>query len=192
MTRAIVVGVGGPKSGGKGEVAKILVARHGFRTISLAETIKQMLITMGVPPRYLREDKEAEIPGFGVTGRRMMQTLGTDWGRDLIGENLWVNLWARDVERVTHEMLCDDLQPRICCDDVRFANEAAAIRALGGVTWKVLGRAEYTNEHRSEAGDFEADAIIANDGTISELEAKVEGMVGLACGWSGPQQMGRA
>ena len=55
-----------------------------------------------------------------------MQTLGTEWGRAL-SPNLWIETWAASLAGLD----------RVVADDVRFENEAAAVRALGGVVLRV-------------------------------------------------------
>lgn len=98
-----------------------------------------------------------------------MQMLGTEFGRQLLGPDLWVNAWRRAVERHLEEALVDGAPLRIVCDDVRFANEAAAIRALGG-TVVLLTRAGSGSKsgfsHPSEALDFIPDRSVGNDGAI--------------------------
>ena len=49
------------------------------------------------------DDSEEEIDGrwkehpcsllLNKTPRYAMQTLGTEWGRELIGENIWTHIW---------------------------------------------------------------------------------------------------
>jgi hypothetical protein len=55
--------------------------------------------------------------------------------------------------------------------DVRFANEAAAIRSWGGEIIRIdrpgVGP---VNGHVSEAMPFEPDEVIENDGTIEDLQ----------------------
>jgi hypothetical protein len=48
--------------------------------------------------RYLEGDlKEQLIPELGVTSRYAQITIGTEWGRKLIGEDLWANTWERGI-----------------------------------------------------------------------------------------------
>ena len=62
--------------------------------------------------------------------------------------------------------------------DVRFPNEAALIRAAGGVVWKVVrpNLALPVDEHPSETSVdlVEADAVLVNDGTLDALTARVD------------------
>ena len=113
-----------------------------------------------------------------VTPRRMMQTLGTEWGRDLIHPDLWVLALRRELEtHLTRRRL------NAVVTDVRFENEASMIRELGGVIihvrrpkpkkpwWQRL----FSREHRSERppkvrpGDF----VVQNIGTVEDLHRAV-------------------
>ena len=52
--------------------------------------------------------------------------------------------------------------------DCRFENEAAMVRSLGGIVVEIRRPFAISNGHISDAG-VEADYIIMNDGTISNL-----------------------
>lgn len=186
-TRAI--GISGLAGSGKTTLASYIEANFGYRRRHIAEPLRAMLAELlrwnRVPdnliPRYLTGDlKETVIPELGVTSRQAQITLGTEWGRELIGPDLWANTWARSV------------QPgeRVMNDSVRFPNEEAAIRELGGFTilvvrpgtepaafkWGRLGRflwrrlGLWWGVHDSERIDrLKPDVTIANDRTIEEL-----------------------
>jgi hypothetical protein len=82
-------------------------------------------------------------------GRRLLQTLGTDAGRHYDPE-IWVRMWKA---RAWALLATGNW---IVADDVRFENEAAAVRELGGLVVMVTGRVETmagaTAEHVSELG----------------------------------------
>jgi hypothetical protein len=85
----------------------------------------------------------------GKTPRQLMQTLGTEWGRELVHDNLWVKLAQRRIEQ--HRAA--STKPLVF-DDCRFDNEAQLIRGLGGIVVN-LYRPEAvgaTMSHKSEAG----------------------------------------
>jgi hypothetical protein len=122
-----LLGLCGAIGAGKTTAARSLVARHGFFRVPFAAPLKAMLLALGLPAAALEgAAKEAPHPFLaGRTPRQAMQWLGTEWGRDLIGPDFWVAAWRA---RLT------PLAPGgVVADDVRFANEAAAIRALGGL-----------------------------------------------------------
>ena len=45
-----------------------------------------------------------------------MQSLGTEWGRETVNENIWVFAMQKQIERMSEEI--------IIIDDLRFPNEA--------------------------------------------------------------------
>lgn len=121
----------GSKGSGKTTLAKQLVIHLGYQRIPFASTLKLMLRTMlheaGASHLEIdsmldgeNKDKPHEIL-CGKTPRHAMQTLGTEW-RNLIGENLWTEIWRRTQSRYS----------RVCVDDMRFLHEAKAVNELGG------------------------------------------------------------
>lgn len=57
-----------------------------------------------------------------ITPRLLMTTLGTQWGRDLVHQDLWTELAKKHI----------DLSKNTLISDVRFENEAKLIRELNG------------------------------------------------------------
>jgi len=117
-----IIGLCGSKGVGKSTYAKSF---EGAAILSFATPIKEMLKVILPHPAWL-EKKEEPIPGFpdGITVRRMLQELGTSFGRETIYPNLWVDIAMRQAE--------DHLGRRlIIFDDIRFPNEAWAIKRLG-------------------------------------------------------------
>jgi hypothetical protein len=114
------------------------------QVFSLATPIKRMLATL-IKPVYLYEDKEKPIPGWpdGITGRYLLQRVGTECFREMWPE-VWVTHLLNEIEKV--EGLC-------VIDDVRFENEARAIREKGGLIWRLHRRGvNPLDDHISEAG----------------------------------------
>ena len=129
-----------------------------------------MLRTLGLSDAQLYGDaKEAPLDWLDVTPRRLMQTLGTEWGRELIHPELWVWLW----ERRAREHLRRSAAHILVVADVRFPNELAVVRRLGGkVAWvdrPGLERGGLASEHSLRVGD--CDGYIANFGGLAELGA---------------------
>jgi hypothetical protein len=107
--------------------------------------------------------KRAPCPFLGWrTPTLAQQTLGTEWGRELIAPDLWLAAWNREARRRLAEG-----EPAIVNDSVRFENEAAAIRALGGRVIRLEGRRDPRVEatHASERG-VPADLAIDNSGPV--------------------------
>jgi hypothetical protein len=167
---------------GKSTVADMLADEYRYKVISFAaplkETVGAFLREMGMNPfrvidhLYEPNYKERIIPELGVTSRHLMQTLGTEWGRQCIHPNVWTDAWVRRVADMPTDMC-------LVADDVRFPNEIEAVRSVGGMIWRIdrpgITIAPEVLDHLSEGGlhDVEPDVVIANDGTDRELLEKV-------------------
>jgi hypothetical protein len=165
-----LIGLCGYAGAGKSTVARFLVREYGFWRQPFAGPLKGMLQSIGLTEDHTDgalKEKPCDLLG-GVTPRKAMQLLGTEWGR-AISPDIWVNIW----EHRTLSMLEDD-QP-VVADDVRFANEAEAIRRLGGKVVRVSRPGiERPNGHASEALDFDFDVELVNGGTESDLTGVVQ------------------
>ena len=153
-----IIGLCGPKGVGKSTYAKTI---EGAVILSFATPIKEMLKVILPGERYLHF-KEEPIPQFpeGITARKMLQTLGTSWGREgPAGKHIpYANIW---VDLAYKAALPYIGKRTIVFDDIRFANEAWAITRWGH-THEVLteivhisrkGHEPDPNEnHVSEAG----------------------------------------
>lgn len=162
---------------GKGAVCETL-HQHGFQTIKMAGTIKTMVraflsdygLTTEQIERYVEGDlKEQAIPALpGITSRHLMQTLGTDWGRTLVHQDIWIRL---AMGRITRAL---EAGGKVVVDDMRFANEYDALFELGAVMTKVVRPGvRATNGHASEGllNLHYWHAEITNDGTLEQLQA---------------------
>lgn len=133
--------------------------------------------------------------------RIMLQTLGTEWGRNSIGEDVWMNYLLRTSKTLLHEdgntkqWNYDALEGcipanrnekirGIVASDVRFENEFKRIRSEGGVVIRIIrpdtDEAAATlgiPDHESEAHDYSFDNfdfILNNEGSLSSLYAALD------------------
>jgi hypothetical protein len=126
-------------------------------------------------PLYDMQDYIYKRVGIPLAGkdRTLLQYLGTEWGRTKDPE-LWVNLWKKEVATTL-----EDTDAVVVCDDCRFPNEAAAVKALGGVVVEVVTSVERIEKinagHVSESGlsNEQIDYRIENDGDIDDLRDKI-------------------
>lgn len=204
MSNLILIGLAANRpSSGKTTVAQALMHRAGFVRLPLADPLKRIgtaiLTEAGVSEiearRYLYHDRQAVIPLLNVTGRHLLQTLGTDWGRRCISKRIWTNLWRRSFEDIARAANCRGTLQGVVVDDVRFRDEADLICRLGGQMWMIErprsqqeSRQELRRrlrpslllrpwkllmpQHASEGGlkhYRQFDVRIRNDGTIHEL-----------------------
>ncbi len=164
-----LIGIAGKKRSGKDTAANILVSQAGYTRYAFANLLKSMvhvmLCRLGIDPTTAMamtdgDMKEMPVPQLcGKTARHAMQTLGTEWGRDCIDKDFWVQACLRAA--VTSD--------KAVISDVRFANEAQGIRDRGGKIILIERENGLTDDHPSEVIDFEADYVITNEGTIEDL-----------------------
>lgn len=178
---APLVGLYSPYPGcGKTSIAKALSLcsiRFSWEVCSFAEPVKglteSLLLSLGYSyPQALEMtrgyDKEKPIealssqPGIPITPRVLMQTLGTEWGRQMIDKDIWVKAGMSRAENLMES------GHAVVFDDVRFPNEATAILSAGGILVKVLrGNPDMTSRgHPSEGNldDWQFDMTVYNDG----------------------------
>lgn len=118
------------KAGAGKDTAAAALIRRGFKKIAFADPLKEGVAAMLGIERSLLEDrvyKETVLPGIGKSPREMMQTVGTEWGRKLVHENVWVNLAMARAAK--HE--------NVVFTDCRFDNEALAVHEAGGVVIQI-------------------------------------------------------
>lgn len=169
MPQAPLIGIAGRARSGKDTVANFIVAAIGGYRYSFADPIRAMLVPLGVDMSdpYWQARKEEPIPTLGVSPRRMMQTLGTEWGRRLINPDLWLIM--------AHQRLLQN-GPGMVISDVRFDNEAAWIRKHGGrIIHVIRPDTKAVEAHASEDGIEmqDTDARLFNSGTLEELQLSV-------------------
>ena len=165
-----VVAFTGQAGSGKSTATKYLVERHGYTLVKFAGPLKDMMRLIGLTEDEIEgslKEKPCNLLA-GKTPRHAMQTLGTEWGRNCIGDGFWINLWRERAVDILAQA------GRVVVDDCRFANEAAAIRRLGGDIYKLVGRGGIAGHHESERGCGDEDLIIANDNEPDALFGQVD------------------
>lgn len=173
-TQFNLVALCGLAGSGKSTIAKMLIDDLDFHRVKFAGPLKNMLRSLGLGDMHL-EGKLKEVPCpllGGKTPREAMQSLGTEWGRDLIHPDLWTNAWKAKVQDYL------DRGFSVVADDCRFPNERKAVQELGGLTIMIErpGTAP-VNGHISEQYLMMCDATIVNDGTMEDLNQKLESLL---------------
>lgn len=184
----IVIGLTGPARVGKSTVARHLAAEWCGVRRPFAAPLKRMLARLlsdqGCDDILIRDMlegvlKEAPSEYFGGRSpRHAMQTLGTEWGRGLASA-YWVDVWLRGLAADAPRPSADGSTRLVIADDVRFPQEVAAIRALGGLVVRIVrpgaGLAGAAGAHASETTDLgEPDMTIVNDGTLDWLQRQAD------------------
>jgi hypothetical protein len=160
-----VVGFAGYAGAGKNAAADAL----GGLVLGFADPLYAGLAVMlGVPESALRDRATKELPlPLGRSPRHLLQTLGTEWGRDLVRGDLWIYRARQRVAEAAR--LGADV---IAFSDVRFANELAFIRGeLGGQVWWIDRPGVVGGSHPSENSltADQCDRVIRNDGSRDQL-----------------------
>ena len=158
-----VIGLVGPIGSGKSTVATI-ITNYGYRRVRFSTPLKNMFRGLGLGYEHIEGNLKEEPCDLlsGCTPRYAMQTLGTEWARNIIDNNFWTNIWKKEAQRY----------PRVVAEDCRFPNEALAIRSMGGEIWAVKREGYKFTGHSSETEmeNIEPDKIILNNSSIEILE----------------------
>jgi hypothetical protein len=178
-----VIGIMGRKRAGKNEFADALAASSSGESVhvfAFADAIRDIMYA--VDPIIGYEDGEfiryatvvdehgyeaaKEYPEF----RQFAQRLGTEGGRAVFGENVWVDLVMRKVAELPDDAL-------VLIPDVRFPNEYDAIKGTGGYVVRVDRPSLVEDEHDAHASEtewlgLEPDTVVRNEGALSDLRLK--------------------
>lgn len=195
-----LIGLGGRLRSGKDVVADRLVEKHGYVKLGMSDALHEAMLAIDpivtheemvlvrktseglqwrrdTPARYseivehIGYVEAKKIPEV----RRLLQQLGTDVGRKMIGENVWVNVMARKIDDhrgAGHPVVVTGL---------RFPNEVRMIEELDGqAVWierpgvhaPSTGTAAHASENSVSARDFHW--TLRNDGSLEALERQVD------------------
>lgn len=167
----MLIGVSGRKRAGKDAFASRLIEAHGFVRVAFADPLRDFALALdpyidgsrrlstivgSVGWEYAKEFPEV---------RRTLQRIGTEAGRKVLGESVWVDLAMRKAAAAG---------ANVVITDCRYPNEAEAIHAAGGIIVRVdRPGIDLTDAHPSEVAmdDWPFDARVINNGTIQGLHA---------------------
>jgi hypothetical protein len=176
-----LIGVSGKIGSGKdtvGGVLQLLFATHhpngAWDIKKYAGKLKEVAeILTGIPKINfeIQQFKNTNLPeewnkdGEAMSVRTLLQKIGTEALRDSLHENVWVNALFADYNDSSHWIITD----------VRFPNEAEAIKKHGGIILRIE-RDVPANDHLSETAldDYEFDHVINNNSSIHDLIVDVQ------------------
>ena len=166
-----LIGLSGAARSGKDTTGAILASKLGYKTYSLASPIKVVCNDLfGWDDRHSNgELKEVVDEFWGISPRYAYQTLGTEWGRNLICDDIWLR----------RANLIYKKEGALIVTDIRFQNEADFIRSNGGQIIHIIrDGAEKVLQHSSESGIDQKpeDVILYNNSSLEILEANVDGL----------------
>jgi len=181
-----LIALTGRAGSGKSTVAAAIVKHPNAAraaVASFAKPLKRMLVelfyyttkdhALASEMVFGAETKDKPLPELGgVTPRYLMQTLGTEWGRNALDPDFWVYIAASRLDRTMRNGL------GTVFDDCRFENEANLVRRMGGVVIGVRGRESdaVTTDHESEHG-VTPDFWVDNSGTPEDLAPQIDEIV---------------
>lgn len=175
-----LIGLAGAAGAGKDEVGQALVAK-GWKRRAFADKVRDFLYAMN-PPVPHEEGVEAyslavEVDMFGWDEvkkypgvRELLQRCGTEAGRHILGPDVWVSALFQDEA---------GWDAPVVITDVRFPNEAQAIKDRGGLVVEVRRPKQILisgTDHISENAlkDWDFDVVVLNTGTVEDLHKSAE------------------
>jgi hypothetical protein len=180
----MIIGISGYARTGKDEVSKVLVEEFGFERLAFADKLRECVYALnpviihesglnrGIFTAFLQDIIDeygwdgVKSTGYGPEVRRLLQRFGTEVGRNILGQNIWVDA----------TFMVTDVTKNYIVTDCRFRNEALGIIKKDGAVWRInrpgVGP---INDHISEIGldDFPFNAVINNDGDLTDLADSV-------------------
>lgn len=174
----MIIAISGYARSGKDTIADILT-NIGFQKIAFADKLREALYALNpiisfdnISNQPIRYNEIVNLIGYERAKtlypeiRNLLQKLSTQVGRDILDEDIWINLLTSKLTKNNNWVITD----------CRFPNEAEAIKNHGGHIWKVIRPdVNAVNSHISEHAlkQFSFDQVIVNDGTIEDLADKV-------------------
>jgi hypothetical protein len=182
-----IIGLSGRAGAGKDTVADILVRERGYTKIALADPLKRICreaFAGKMTDEHLwgpSEKRNEPIEALGgLTARKALQTLGTEWGRACY-PNIWIDKCLFNIE---NREFTWNQKPVFVIPDVRFLNELKAIHAAGGEVWRIIrnneegglqgeAAAHVSENELTDETSFVFNARVWNVSDIAQLKATV-------------------
>lgn len=174
----MIIGLAGYAQSGKDTVAKYLIDAYGYRRVAFADKLRQALYELN--PKVNIADMNNVPLAIAVDGlgwenvkadsaevRELLQRMGTEVGRNLFGENFWVDQAMFGISKFD----------KVVFTDVRYPNEYSSIKNREGIVWRVerLG-VSAINGHPSETAldNIKLDETIPNNSTKEDLYQTID------------------
>jgi hypothetical protein len=189
------IGIIGRRRSGKDTLANYLMREHGYARVGFADAVKEAALALNPWIDVQGRERTGELDGtvvrlselvesigwedakdFYPEVRRILQRLGDEAGRQVHGDNTWVNTALRKI---------GTLSTPVVVPDVRYPNEVSALRHAGfrivRITRGNVTRGSIADGHASEsnADVMEADMELTNDGTLHDLHDRARSVIAL-------------
>lgn len=163
-----VIGLAGPAGCGKDTVAGYAADYDRGMRLAFGDPIRRVVAQIfGLSDQQMgdRELKEQVIPELGLSPRQIMQRVGTEGGRDVFGEDIWIRVMKRRIS---------ELPPTgfVVISDVRTEAEAAFVREQGVVVHVVRNGIAEVSAHSTEAGIAYQDGDQVQDNSCDLMALK--------------------
>jgi len=201
----LIIGFCGKAGSGKDAAGAILAEAHGYERQALADAVRHEILGLAELGRFwpinipigIMGDFGYDLKGWEITTEARYAIFAELFSKPTTQRmRVLLQWWGTEYRRsedLAYWLKRMRFQPgkRYYVPDVRFANEAAFIQALGGVTLRVVGREqEGVPAHSSEALSWAGDLpTIHNDGTMNDLRQCVDHAVMGLCksNWLQPE-----
>lgn len=164
----MIIGLGYRAQSGKDTVGRMLVQGYGFHRVGFADALKDVcsyLCFGAIFPHVHHPDFKQDFTPFGLTGGQLFQKVGVALREAVPG--IWIDAAHLLPKLVTYGS--------VVVTDVRFPDEAKAIKDLGGILIEIR-RHVPLDDHVSETSGAQIkwDHVIKNDGSLVDLKRKVD------------------
>jgi dephospho-CoA kinase len=173
--KPLLIGLSGKAGAGKSTVGDYLAGAHGYAQFAFARALKEVVQKIFLfTDEQMTFGKEIGDPRWKVSPRLCMQWLGTDILRDV-----WPDIWIRHLRQEIMDFLYINGQRPIVVTDVRFRDEAEALKRMGAmlvrlrrdkVHRRVMGHVSETALDGWEGWDY----VVENDGSLQDLAQRIE------------------
>jgi hypothetical protein len=182
---ALTIGINGYAGSGKSAIAQHLVEKNWARlkfADPLKAAIRALLLDMGTHNERIDRMIEGDLKELrmarlnGKSPREVMQWLGAG-ARGPLGDDFYVNiLMSKRIKKFSDRS--------VVIDDLRYKNEATAIRAMGGYIIRVeRPHVGPVNGHESENLVEDYDILIENNGSLADLHGDIYAAMQLIHMW---------
>lgn len=190
MSKKLLIGLSGKMFSGKDFVFSLFkeLLGEGLKNYKLADTLKDMAcVFIGcsrndledvnyknkpLDKTYWKFDNKGNVLRK-TTPRDIMIIIGTNFGRDMINDNIWISTTLNKINKSSNSIITD----------VRFKNEADSIKEAGGIIVRVNrpehlrfeGKVKPEKEHYSETDldKYDFDYVLNNSSTKEFLKKQI-------------------
>jgi len=182
----VVIGITGHKGSGKSTIAEYLKTRYGFYVLNFADPIKEICkIMFQWEDKNLNDHvlKETTDVTWGLSPRKAMQCVGTEFGQDLlcdkfprfrklVGRRIWAEIIKRKIASMENQI------SNFVIGDVRFLHEESLFDGRDRYLWRVFRLSAYpgSDKHISEqeTAELSTTEFISNNDNFEYLYNQID------------------